>query len=139
MDLVFNNVYLLTAMAETDPSLEVFFKLLVASPLYNRYVNANPGVRACLYRLHDGWLLKTTKVEPRLCRDGVARQYMRDEYRHPRTLWLHRLSGPAVITTRNDTVIHTVYYINGGLFTRWAVSKRKMPQVDIEIKKTRTS
>ena len=93
MDLVFNNVYLLTAMAETDPSLEVFFKLMLVSRLYNHYVKANPGVRAALYRLHDGWLVTVTKTL--ITKNGIVHG-LRTWYRHPDTRQLHRYGGPAI-------------------------------------------
>lgn len=125
MDLVFNNVYLLTAMAETDPSLEVFFKLMLVSRLYNRYIKANPCVRACLNRLHDGWLVKKTVGYNNVDRNGGLHRYQRTEYRHPRSLWLHRLSGAALSITRDGADWRKDYYINGTELLPHRYRKRK--------------
>jgi hypothetical protein len=59
MDLVFNNVYLLETISLTDPSLEVFFKLLMSVPLFARVVNSYPAIRNRLYKLHARWLYDT--------------------------------------------------------------------------------
>jgi hypothetical protein len=107
MDLVFNNVYLLEAISSTDPSLEVFFKLLMSVTLFARFVKANNGVRQSLYRLHDGWL----KCTPLSAAPGRLACLV---YRHPVTLLMHRLSGPAEI--RFDKDGHPIFerhYYNG--------------------------
>jgi hypothetical protein len=106
MDLVFNNVYLLEAICATDPSLEVFFKLLMSVPLFARYVQANKGVRQSLYRLHEKWLNRRFV-------DFIT--LSRLEYRHPYTGELHRLSGPAFVGTYK-TKCRTrdkLYFVNG--------------------------
>jgi hypothetical protein len=104
MDLVFNNVYLLEAISLTDPSLEVFFKLLMSVPLFARFVKANNGVRQSLYILHDRWLLRSSIH----CQTQV--------YRHPGTLKFHRLCGPAIIYI-NEYGHHEgeSFYTNGRL------------------------
>jgi hypothetical protein len=85
MDIVFNNDYLVEIIAATDPSLEVFCKLVIAVPMFARFVKANPGVRQAMYRLHDGWLRSWGAY-------GTP-----TSYRHPFTGKHHRLSGPAVV------------------------------------------
>ena len=97
MDLVFNNVYLLEAISLTDPSLEVFARLLMSVPLFARFVK---GVRRAMYRLHDGWLKCTPLIGAR-GRLGFL------VYRHPVTLVMHRLSGPAEI--QFDTDGHPIF------------------------------
>ncbi len=114
---VFGNAYLLEAICQTDPSLEVFFKLMMTSRVFYQFVKANPGVRQSLYRLHDGWLDCSLSFP--------YGSYDCKTYRHPVTLKIHRLSGPAVIYFNNDghpVVIH--YYRNDrfcGLldYTNW--------------------
>jgi hypothetical protein len=91
---VFGNAYLLEAISATDPSLEVYCKLRMSVPMFARFVKANSGVRQSLYRLHDGWLDSSLSFPY-----GI---YNCKTYRHPVTLEIHRLSGPAVIYFSSD-------------------------------------
>jgi hypothetical protein len=100
MDLVFNNVYLLEAIAKTDPSLDVFIRLMMTSRLFNRYIKANVGVHLALYALHDKWLLRSVI---HYNKDGGSfLGWTRIQYSHPHTGVLHRLSGAAVIDGFDD-------------------------------------
>ncbi len=110
MDLVFNNVYLLEAICQTDPSLEVFARLLMSVPLFARFMKANNGVRQAMYILHDRWLKRKT-IEHGYCVNQL--------YTHPVTLKLHRVGGPAFIYMDDDGrhVIES-FYTNGRLKRR---------------------
>ncbi len=108
MDLVFNNVYLVEAIAKTDPSLDVFIRLMMTSRLFNRYIKANIGVHLALYALHDKWLLRSVthydSTAPLWYNDGrlFLPGWTRIQYSHPHTGDLHRLSGAAVIDGFDD-------------------------------------
>jgi hypothetical protein len=99
MDLVFNNVYLVEAIAKTDPSLDVFIRLMMTNRLFNRYIKANVGVHLALYALHDKWLLRsvTHYNTPHIDGCSLMPGWTRIQYNHPHTGDLHRLSGAAVI------------------------------------------
>jgi hypothetical protein len=108
MDLVFNNVYLLDAICQTDPSLEVFFKLLMSVPLFARFAKANNGVRQSLYRLHDGWLWSGVGIA--FCGPGSTLL----QYQHPVTAEVHRIGGPAeIVFDKDGHPIYERHYRNG--------------------------
>jgi hypothetical protein len=101
MDLVVNNVYLLEAICATDPSLDVFIRLMMTSRLFNRYIKANVGVHLALYALHDKWLLRSV-THYNKDGDSFLPGWTRIQYSHPHTGELHRLSGAAVIDGFDD-------------------------------------